>query len=248
MSIWLSALISTKNLPTVNNPLLKLSQRLGYEFKDEALVTLALTHRSKGGTNNERLEFLGDSILNFVIAEDLFRRFSQAKEGKLSRLRARMVKGHTLAAIAREFGLGDFLLLGSGELKSGGHKRDSILADSVEALIGAIYLDAGMDVVRERILSWFETRLNELTLEDPIKDPKTRLQEFQQANKSSLPRYEVLNVEGPTNEQVFTVEVRIPELEDAIVAQGASRRAAEQTAAGQMLTMLGVQDMTGEEE
>lgn len=236
----------------MNNPLLKLSQRLGYVFRDEALVTLALTHRSKGGTNNERLEFLGDSILNFIIGEDLFRRFGQAKEGKLSRLRARMVKGQTLAVIAREFGLGDFLLLGSGELKSGGFQRDSILADTVEALIGAMYLDAGMDVVRERVLSWYASRLDALTLEDPIKDPKTRLQEYQQANKSSLPKYQVLNVEGPTNEQIFTVECRIPEQDDAIVARGHSRRAAEQSAASQMLTRLGLESgypsATGEEE
>ena len=236
----------------MNNPLLKLSQRLGYVFRDEALVTLALTHRSKGGTNNERLEFLGDSILNFIIGEDLFRRFGQAKEGKLSRLRARMVKGQTLAVIAREFGLGDFLLLGSGELKSGGFQRDSILADTVEALIGAMYLDAGMDVVRERVLSWYASRLDALTLEDPIKDPKTRLQEYQQANKSSLPKYQVLHVEGPTNEQIFTVECRIPEQDDAIVARGHSRRAAEQSAASQMLTRLGLESgypsATGEEE
>jgi len=126
----------------VNNPLVKLSQRLGYNFRDESLVMLALTHRSKGISNNLRLEFLGDSILNFVVAEDLYRRFPQAKEGKLSRLRARMVKGETLAVIAREFDLGDFLLLGSGELKSGGHRRESILADTVEALIGAMYQNA----------------------------------------------------------------------------------------------------------
>ena len=122
----------------MNNPLIKLSQRLGYRFKDQSLVELALTHRSKGVDNNERLEFLGDSILSVVISEDLYQRFPEAKEGKLSRLRARIVKGKTLAEVAKEFDLGDFLLLGSGELKSGGHKRDSILADAVEALIGAI--------------------------------------------------------------------------------------------------------------
>ena len=226
----------------MNNPLLKLSQRLGYTFKDEALATLALTHRSKGGHNNERLEFLGDSILNFIIAEDLFRRFPQAKEGKLSRLRARMVKGQTLAAIAREFELGDFLLLGSGESKSGGHRRDYILADTVEALIGAMYLDGGQNVVNERVLAWYAARLNSLTLEDPIKDPKTRLQEYQQGNHSSLPKYRVLNVEGPTNEQVFTVECTIPEYATPIIAKGSSRRAAEQTAASELLKLLGVDD------
>lgn len=226
----------------MNNPLVKLSQRLGYTYKDETLVLLALTHRSKGGVNNERLEFLGDSILNFIIAEELYRRFSQAKEGKLSRLRAKIVKGETLAELAREFELGDFLLLGSGELKSGGYRRDSILADTVEALIGAMFLDAGMDVVRERLLVWFAPRLDELSLEDPIKDPKTRLQEYQQANKYKLPLYQVLNIEGPSNEQVFTVECSIQEIDDVVTAQGGSRRAAEQQAAAQMLTLLGLDE------
>jgi ribonuclease-3 len=225
----------------VNDPLLKLSQRLGYTFHDEQLVTLALTHRSKGGTNNERLEFLGDSILNFVIAEDLYQRFGLAREGKLSRLRARMVKGKTLADLAREFGLGDFLILGSGELKSGGHRRESILADTVEALIGAIYLDAGLDAARGCILTWYKTRLDELSLEDPIKDPKTRLQEHQQGQHLPLPKYSVLALTGPTNEQIFKVEVRIQDAEPQ-VAEGASRRAAEQAAAMQLLTQLGISE------
>jgi len=222
----------------VNNPLLKLSQRLGYQFKDQSLVELALTHRSKGVENNERLEFLGDSILSVVISEDLYQRFPEAKEGKLSRLRARIVKGKTLAEVAKEFDLGDFLLLGSGELKSGGHKRDSILADAVEALIGAIYLDSGLDAARERVLAWFETRLDNLSLEDPIKDPKTQLQEIQQAAGSRLPKYEVLSVDGPTNEQVFTVTCFIPEIEAPVTATGSSRRNAEQTAAATVLEQL----------
>lgn len=225
----------------MNDPLLKLSQRLGYEFRDETLVLLALTHRSKGANNNERLEFLGDSILNFVIADDLYQRFGQAKEGKLSRLRARMVKGQTLADLAREFDLGDFLLLGSGELKSGGHRRESILADTVEAIIGAIYLDAGLEAARERVLAWYASRLDELSLEDPIKDPKTRLQEYQQGRHMVLPRYQVLTVDGPSNQQIFTVECRIPEL-PAAIAEGASRRAAEQAAAQKLLAGLGIDD------
>lgn len=230
----------------MNDPLLKLSQRLGYSFSDEQLVTLALTHRSKGGVNNERLEFLGDSILNFVIAEALFQRFGQAREGKLSRLRARLVKGKTLADVAREFELGDFLILGSGELKSGGHRRESILADTVEALIGAIYLDAGFEAARDRILSWYGERLDGLSLEDPIKDPKTRLQEYQQAHQLGLPKYKVLSVEGPTNEQVFNVECRILGLEPA-VSVGTSRRGAEQAAAQKLLTLLGLNDFENEE-
>lgn len=230
----------------MNNPLQKLSQRLNYVFKDDNLALLALTHRSKGSHNNERLEFLGDSILNFVIAAELFRRFPSAKEGKLSRLRSRLVKEETLANIAREFALGDFLLLGSGELKSGGFRRDSILADTVEALIGAMYLDSGMSVVEERVLAWFDRRLDELTLEDPIKDPKTRLQEFQQANKSRLPQYDVLQVVGPTNEQIFTVECRIPELNHAVIALGPSRRAAEQEAASKILVLLGIDEVSAQ--
>ncbi|WP_028294764.1 ribonuclease III [Oceanobacter kriegii] len=225
----------------MNDPLLKLSQRLGYTFNDESLVTLALTHRSKGGTNNERLEFLGDSILNFVIAEDLYQRFPQAREGKLSRLRARMVKGKTLAEVARDFDLGDFLLLGSGELKSGGHKRESILADAVEAIIGAIYLDSGLDSARDRILSWYASRLDDLSLEDPIKDPKTRLQEYQQGRHLALPKYEVLSVQGPSNEQVFKVEVKIPDA-TPYVAEGSSRRSAEQAAALKLLSALGISE------
>jgi|TARA_B110000211_G_C14093139_1_gene560664 ribonuclease-3 len=226
----------------VNNPLLKLSQRIGYTFRDESLITLALTHRSKSGVNNERLEFLGDSILNFVIADALFEKFSNAKEGKLSRLRARMVKGVTLATIAKDFDLGEFLLLGSGELKSGGHRRESILADVVEAIIGAIYLDAGLEVARERILSWYQTRLDALSLEDPIKDPKTRLQEHQQGEHLGLPKYDVTDVHGPGNEQVFTVTCSIPQLNQDIKASGSSRRNAEQAAALVLLGKLGLEE------
>lgn len=161
----------------MNNPLKKLSQRIGYDFKDESLIDLALTHRSKGGTNNERLEFLGDSIVNFVVAEALFQKFPDAKEGKLSRLRAGLVRGTTLAELGRDFDLGEFLVLGSGELKSGGFNRESILADAIEAIIGAIYLDAGMDVVTERIHAWYGERLTHLKMDGVQKDSKTRLQE-----------------------------------------------------------------------
>ena len=225
----------------MNNQAIKLVQRLGYEFQDDSLIHLALTHRSKGEQNNERLEFLGDSILNFVIAEDLYQRFPKAKEGKLSRLRARIVKGETLAEIAREKQLGEFLRLGSGELKSGGFRRESILADVVEAIIGAIYLDGGLEATRACILAWFHSRLESLTLSDPIKDPKTRLQEYQQANKYSLPAYEVIEVEGPSNQQVFTVSCRVTEWPDAVTATGNSRRGAEQQAAAQLLVLLGLE-------
>lgn len=223
----------------MNNPLEKLSARIGYRFNDTALLELALTHRSKSAKNNERLEFLGDSILNFTIAEALFHQFPDEKEGVLSRLRASLVKGDTLAEVAREFDLGDFLLLGGGELKSGGFRRDSILADAVEAIIGAIYLDSGMPDASARILAWFSQRLKDITTES-LKDPKTRLQEHQQARKSRLPVYSVINTEGPDNERIFTVECSVPELDDAVVATGPSRRIAEQSAALTALKILGL--------
>ncbi|WP_282040722.1 ribonuclease III [Halomonas alimentaria] len=214
------------------------SRRLGHDFGDDSLLELAMTHRSFGGQNNERLEFLGDSIVNFVIAEALFRRFPEAREGQLSRLRARLVKGQTLAELAREMGFGEHLRLGSGEMKSGGHRRESILADAVEAIIGAIYLDAGMEAVRARILSWYATRLEEISLQDTQKDPKTRLQEFLQSRQVPLPRYEVVSVEGEAHAQTFTVECHVELLDDHTTGIGASRRHAEQQAAEMALKQL----------
>lgn len=219
------------------DPLIK---ALGHPFNDVQLLDLALTHRSQGNHNNERLEFLGDSIVNFLIAEDLYERFPQAREGQLSRLRARQVKGATLAEVAREFNLGDYLRLGSGELKSGGYRRDSILADSLEAVIGAIYLDAGMQVARERVLDWFSDRLDNLTLNDTQKDPKTRLQEFLQSRQFALPRYEVVQVEGEAHSQLFTVECVIEQLDQYPLGIGPSRRHAEQEAAQKALQALEV--------
>ncbi len=215
----------------MNNPLLKLSQRIGYSFKNESLIQLALTHRSKGNTNNERLEFLGDSIVNFTIAEALFLKFPKANEGKLSRLRADMVRGTTLAEIARDFDLGEFLLLGSGELKSGGYNRESILADVVEAIIGAIYLDAGMDAVRERILDWYKSRLDALKEDAVVKDAKTRLQEYLQKTQNRLPKYEVVEISGQAHDQKFKVSCTIEKLPEMTVGIGTSRRFAEQSAA-----------------
>lgn len=220
--------------------LVPLIRAIGHQFTDPELLELALTHRSHGNKNNERLEFLGDSIVNFLIAEDLYQRFPQAREGQLSRLRARQVKGATLAEVAREFKLGDYLRLGSGELKSGGYRRESILADALEAVIGAIYLDAGMDVVRQRVLSWFEPRLDAMTLSDTQKDPKTRLQEYLQSRQQPLPRYEVINVEGEAHAQVFTVECVIEQLDYRPLGIGSSRRFAEQEAAEKALQALEV--------
>lgn len=231
----------------MNNPLLKLSQRIDYSFTDASLIELALTHRSCGGKNNERLEFLGDSIVNLVIAEALFHKFPEAKEGKLSRLRARMVKGVTLAELARDFGLGDFLHLGSGEMKSGGHRRESILADTVEAIIGAIYLDSDMDTVKAKILQWYRSRLDDLSLDDPLKDPKTRLQEYLQAKQLPLPKYDVLSISGSAHEQLFKISCAVQDIENPIIGQGGSRRIAEQEAAAQALKFLGLSLDTGEE-
>lgn len=216
----------------------KFSRRIGYTFHHPELLTLALTHRSYGGQNNERLEFLGDSIVNFVIAEALYKRFPEAREGQLSRLRAGLVKGQTLAELAREFSLGEFLLLGSGEMKSGGYRRDSILADALEAVIGAIYLDAGMEIAKVRVLSWYAERLEAIDLQDTQKDPKTRLQEFLQSRQSALPRYEVTSVEGEAHAQTFTVECHVAMLSEHTIGVGTSRRYAEQEAAKKALTLL----------
>ena len=220
----------------------RLERKLGYTFKDQSLMTLALTHRSFAGRNNERLEFLGDAILNFVAGEALFDRFPQAREGQLSRLRARLVKGETLALLARGFELGEYLRLGSGELKSGGFRRESILADALEALIGAIYLDAGMDAARERVLAWLANELESLTLVDTNKDPKTRLQEFLQSRACELPRYEVVDIQGEPHCRTFFVECEITLLNDKTQGQGASRRIAEQVAAAAALVALGVEN------
>ncbi|MGO3344613.1 MAG: ribonuclease III [Marinomonas sp.] len=216
----------------------KLCRRIGYFFADLGLLELALTHRSFAGKNNERLEFLGDSILNYVIAEDLFHRFPKAKEGELSRLRASLVKGDTLAELAREFQLGDYLKLGAGELKSGGYRRDSILADAVEGIIGGMYLDAGMDVCREHIIAWYKERLDATSLKIVTKDAKTRLQEFLQARKHGLPQYEVVKIVGEPHDQTFFVHCQTELNDKAIEGKGNSRRIAEQNAATKALKQL----------
>ena len=222
--------------------LARLERKLGYTFKDQDLMLLALTHRSFAGRNNERMEFLGDAILNFVAGEALFERFPQAREGQLSRLRARLVKGETLAILARGFDLGEYLRLGSGELKSGGFRRESILADALEALIGAIYLDAGMDVARERVLAWLDNELAGLTLVDTNNDPKTRLQEFLQSRAVDLPRYEVVDIQGEPHCRTFFVQCEVALLNDKSQGHGASRRIAEQVAAAAALVALGVEN------
>ncbi len=222
--------------------LTRLERKLGHTFQNQELMLLALTHRSFAGRNNERLEFLGDAILNFVAGEALFEHFPQAREGQLSRLRARLVKGETLAVLARGFELGEYLRLGSGELKSGGFRRESILADALEALIGAIYLDAGMDVARQRILAWLANELDSLTLVDTNKDPKTRLQEFLQSRAAELPHYEVVDTQGEPHCRTFFVQCEVTLLTDKTQGHGASRRIAEQVAAAAALVALGVEN------
>lgn len=222
--------------------LARLERQLGYTFQNQDLLILALTHRSFAGRNNERLEFLGDAILNFVAGEALFERFPQAREGQLSRLRARLVKGETLAVLARGFDLGEYLRLGSGELKSGGFRRESILADALEALIGGIYLDAGMEMARQRVLAWLSNELESLTLVDTNKDPKTRLQEFLQSRGTDLPRYDVVDIQGEPHCRTFFVQCEVALLNENTQGQGASRRIAEQVAAAAALVALGVEN------
>lgn len=217
----------------------RLQKRLGYRFRDQRLFQLALTHRSRGSRNNERLEFLGDSLLNTIVAEALFHQFPEAREGELSRLRAQLVKGETLAAVGRELDLGECLSLGEGELKSGGFRRASILADAVEALVAAIYLDSGsFGVCREHLLSWYGSRLTEASLVKSQKDPKTKLQELLQARGQPLPVYRVTEISGEAHAQVFTVSCQVSLLPEPIITTGNTRREAEKSAAATALGLL----------
>lgn len=222
----------------MNPSLDRLLRALNYRFQDSSLVEQALTHRSVGHHNNERLEFLGDAILGCIIAEELYRRFPEASEGDLTRLRATLVRGETLAEIGKGLALGDYVRLGSGELKSGGFRRGSILACAVEALIGAVYLDGGFDVARELVLALYQGRLESVSPEDELKDPKTRLQEFLQSRKLPLPRYDLVKVEGEAHNQTFYVECVAETLKEPIPGTGNSRRKAEQSAAKKMLKIL----------
>ncbi|WP_236625380.1 ribonuclease III, partial [Vibrio cholerae] len=205
-------------------PMNKLTSKLGYTFKETELLNLALTHRSANGKHNERLEFLGDSILSFVIADELYRRFPKVNEGDMSRMRATLVRGNTLAELGREFDLGDYLKLGPGELKSGGFRRDSILADAVEAIIGAIYLDSDLETARSIVLEWYHGRLEEIKPGASQKDPKTRLQEFLQGRRKPLPVYTVTNIKGEAHNQEFTVACEVAGMDTPVIGKGTSRR------------------------
>lgn len=219
-----------------------LERALDYEFSDPGLLTTALTHRSAGSRNNERLEFLGDSIVNHIVAEALYQRFPAAREGDMSRMRASLVKGETLAEVAREMDVGEHLLLGPGERKSGGYRRSSILADTLEALAGAILLDAGYERCRTCVLRWFDQRLQKLSAGSTDKDAKTRLQEYLQGRGNPLPEYEMVLVEGDDHDQVFSVHCRLSRPSMVVAGSGKSRRKAEQDAAQNALRKLSAYD------
>ncbi len=216
----------------------RLQGRLGYAFNDPELLDQALTHRSLGARNNERLEFLGDAILDFVVAELLYRAEPDAHEGRLTRLRAHLVRRETLAAIARDLNLGEVLRLGPGELKSGGRGRDSILSDAFEAVVGAIYLDGGLPACRGVLETLYRDRLARAAREMGLKDPKTRLQEALQGQGRALPQYTVVNLEGAPHDQSFTVECRVDGIPSPVRGFGSSRRKAEQHAASNALEKL----------
>src|SRR5688572_15962038 len=218
-----------------------LAARIGYEPRDQALFVVALTHRSAEGPNNERLEVLGDSVLNLLLSERLYREFPTASEGDLSRLRARLVSEEPLAEIAQAMQLGELLMLGSGELKTGGFRRQSILADAFEALCGALYLDGGLEAVRAKIGPMFEARITALPEPSTLKDAKTRLQEHLQGSGWPLPVYSVKRTSGEPHAQIFLVGCSVPHMKIETEGEGPSRRRAEQVAAQAALAALGVQ-------
>ena len=208
------------------NPIVinRLQRKLGYTFNHQELLQQALTHRSASSKHNERLEFLGDSILSYVIANALYHRFPRVDEGDMSRMRATLVRGNTLAELAREFELGECLRLGPG--------------DTVEALIGGVFLDSDIQTVEKLILNWYQTRLDEISPGDKQKDPKTRLQEYLQGRHLPLPTYLVVQVRGEAHDQEFTIHCQVSGLSEPVVGTGSSRRKAEQAAAEQALKKL----------
>ena len=213
--------------------------RIGHAFNDPGLLQQALTHRSAGTPNNERLEFLGDSIVNMMVAQALYQRWPKADEGALTRARAELVREGALAVIARSLELGERLTLGPGEMKSGGHRRDSILADALEAVVAAIYLDAGFAACQAVVLPWFAASMEALPATGrPEKDPKTRLQEWLQARQKALPQYELVSESGDDHAKTFRVRCGVTEPAVSTEGEGASRRLAEQQAAAAALEQL----------
>jgi ribonuclease-3 len=216
-------------------PVRWIREQLGHEPRDPQLFIAALTHRSAPGPNNERLEFLGDAVLNLVIARHLYFAFPEGSEGDLSRLRARVVSSEPLAEVAAQIGLGEALQLGSGELKTGGFRRQSILADALEAVCGAVFLDGGLEAAQLVIEKLFQPRIAALPAPSSLKDAKTRLQEYLQSRGLSLPRYTVDRTEGEAHEQTFHVICDVPEISQRAEGSGSSRRRAEQEAAERIL-------------
>jgi len=213
--------------------------RIGHSFNDQGLLKQALTHRSAGTPHNERLEFLGDSIVNMIIARALYERWPKADEGALTRGRAELVREGALAVIGRDLELGERLTLGPGEMKSGGQRRDSILADAVEAVVAAIFLDAGFDACQSVVLPWFEASLAALPATGkPAKDPKTRLQEWLQARQKTLPVYELVSESGDAHAKLFKVRCSIVDPSVGTEGEGTSRRLAEQQAAAAAIEQL----------
>lgn len=215
-----------------------LHKTLQYRFRDAGLFSQALTHRSVAGKNNERLEFLGDAVLDLVISETICELRPDASEGDLTKLRASLVKDASLAGLAADLGLGEHLILASGERKTGGHRRQSILADALEAIFGAVYLDGGFAESRKIIEHVFAERLQNLPHVDELRDPKTRLQEWLQARKMDLPAYELVDVSGEAHKQRFTASCSVHELSQTTQGEAASRRNAEQKAAVAMLQIV----------
>ncbi len=218
----------------------KLYHSLGYIFQKPALLETALTHRSYSANNNERLEFLGDSLLNCMIAEALYHQFPNVAEGELSRLRSRLVKENTLAEIAKPLNLGPFLKLGYGELKSGGAERASLLADALEAIVAAIFLDSqhNFDIAKQCVLHLFKQELENTSLSSNSKDAKTQLQEYLQSRKLPLPTYEIIATEGELHEQTFTIRCKLQGRKEETLGISTNRKKAEQLAASEFLKKL----------
>lgn len=212
----------------------------GHQFQNPGLLRQALRHRSAGVPHNERMEFLGDALVNLIVAEALHLRWPKADEGALTRARASLVRESSLAGIARRMGLGEMIQLGPGEMKSGGHRRDSILADVLEAIVAAIHLDAGYETCRQLVLPWFEPMLDELPVGKVEKDAKTQLQEWLQARQLSRPEYTLMMSSGEEHARVFTVRCRTDDPPFSAEAEGSSLRAAEQAAAGLVLAQIEV--------
>lgn len=215
-----------------------LLKKLACSFNDIELLNEALTHRSYATKNNERLEFLGDGILNFVIAHELFKQYPDVQEGDLSRLRATLVNKESLAEIAGQLNLGEVILLGTGELKSGGFRRPSILADTVESILGAVYIDGGFESCRDLIIRLYAKRFASPTDLQSLKDPKTRLQELLQSRRFSLPEYQVVNITGQAHSQIFHVRCSIDKMNIKVDGEGRSRRKAEQDAAEKAISKV----------